>query len=310
MNIRDLNYVCAVARLGHFGKAAQACHVSQPALSNQIKKLEDELGVTLFERDNRSVRITKIGREIVDLAQQALSVVDSIYATAQIARDPYSGPFSLGSIPTIAPYLISRVIRQSRDVFPKLQLRFREDITDRLNATLLTGELDAAILATPPTSSKLDFIPLYDEPFWVVFPAMHTLERISSLQTRDLPVDELLLLSEGHCFRDQAMDVCQLSGVPEMRMIRATSLETLINLVSAGQGITLIPAMAMGENIRHAPGVGLGKLDDPSAYRRVYLTFRRSFPRKALLSRLSELICADLPKTVQTIVKVNQSRYK
>lgn len=295
MNIRDLEYICEVANVRHFGQAAEACHVSQPALSTQIKKLEKELGVTLFERDNRSVRLTDIGEELVDLAKEALLVIDQMRQRADSARDPFSGKFSLGFIPTIAPYLVPHFVSQCRTSMPKLDLLFQEDITERLNGALLSGDLDAAILATPPENPKLDVIRLYDEPFWVIFPKGHSLRMIKAIRTQDLPVDELLLLTEGHCFRDQAMDVCELNAAPEAQTIRATSLETLVNMVAAEQGVTLVPALAIGTNWSTNETVVAKKLEDPEAYRRIYLTFRKSFPRQELLKNISNLICANLP---------------
>ena len=300
MNIRDLLYIRAVAKLRHFGRAAESCHVSQPALSSQIKKLETELGVTLFERDNRSVKVTDIGREIIDLAEEALAVIDNIRTTADSARDPLSGQFRLGFIPTIAPYLIPHFVRQSHQALPQLRLQFHEDITDRLNAALLSGDLDAAILATPPEDSKLDFIRLYDEPFWVIFPSRHKLKMIKTIRTEDLPVDELLLLTEGHCFRDQALDVCQLDTAPQARTIQATSLSTLVNMVAAGQGVTLVPDLALS-GWATTPGVMTEKLNDPSAYRRIYLTFRKSFPRQKLLQTIADVICDNVPKSVKRL---------
>ncbi len=301
MNIRDLSYVRAVARLKHFGRAAAACHVSQPALSSQIKKLEQELGVILFERDNRSVRLTPIGEDIAALAGEALNVIDKIKSRAATAQDPLIGDFTLGFIPTIAPYLVPHFVRQNHEALPGLNLGFREDITERLEQSLLSGDLDAAILATPPTRPKLAAIPLYDEPFWVIYPNGHALHMIKTIRTQDLPPDELLLLTEGHCFRDQAMDVCQLGKTPEIQKIRATSLETLINMVAADQGISLIPAMALSGGWIQNFGVKTQKLDDPAAYRRIYLTFRKSFPRRVLLETMADVISENLPENVKSL---------
>lgn len=170
MNLRALSYISAVARHGHFGRAAQACNVSQPALSSQIKKLETELGVTIFERDNKSVRLTDVGADIVRLAEEALGVVSRINMTAGSAKDPFSGILRLGFIPTIAPYLVPHFVRHCHETLPKLRVEFEENITERLNQSLETGALDVAILATPPEDNRLAAIPLYDEPFWVVFP--------------------------------------------------------------------------------------------------------------------------------------------
>lgn len=301
MNIRDLRYIQAVSRHAHFGRAAEACNVSQPALSSQIKKLETELGVTLFERDNRSVRLTDVGAEIVALAGEALSVIDNIRLAAKTAHDPLSGRLSLGLIPTIAPYLIPHFVKQSYAQFPTLKTQFREDITERLTEDLLSGDLDAAILATPPEDSRLEAIRLYDEPFWVLFPSVHALNLIQNIRTEDLPADELLLLSEGHCFRDQALDVCQISMQPEARAIQATSLATLVNMVATGQGVTLVPALALNENTPMRGSVHMEKLNDPRAYRRIYLTHRKSFPRQALLAEMGKLICDNLPSNVMRV---------
>lgn len=301
MNLRDLSYIQALARTGHFGQAAELCNISQPTLSSQIKKLETELGVTLFERDNRSVRLTDVGREIVDLAGDALSSVDNIRVTAKASSDPLSGEFNLGTIPTIAPYIVSQIFNQARGALPNLSLKFREDITDSLNHALLSGEIDAAILATPPETSKFDVIPLYDEPFWVIYPKDHSLDRISRISTANLPPDELLLLTEGHCFRDQALDLCELNAAPEKSAIRVTSLETLVSMVIAGMGVTLVPVMALGGRRVDDPAVRTQKLIDSAAYRRVYLTFRKTFPRRDLLETLADLICASLPDSVAKV---------
>lgn len=301
MNIRDLSYIQAVNKFGHFGSAAKACHVSQPALSSQIKKLELELGVKLFERDNRSVRLTPVGEKIVTLAEDVLAIIDQIHMTAETARDPLSGQFRLGIIPTIAPYLVPHFVRQVHETFPKVDLQFQEDITERHNQALINGKLDAAILATPPDNPKLDVIRLYDEPFWVVFPTLHALHLIDGICIENLPVEELLLLTEGHCFRDQALDVCKLDESPKMRTVRATSLATLVNMVAAGLGVTLVPAMALTEGMVSVQGVRTEKLKDPNAYRRVYLTFRKSYPRRELLIAISNVICKNLPESVNHI---------
>lgn len=302
MNIRDLTYIRSVAKLRHFGQAADACNVSQPALSNQIKKLELELGVTLFERNNRSVKITEVGREIVTLAGEALGVIDNIYSTAQNAGDPLSGSFRMGSIPTISPYLIPDFVKQARLAMPKLNLEFTEDITERLNAALIDGTLDAAILATPVESPKLTAIPIYDEPFWAVYPLSHTLKSQDLIRTKDLPADELLLLTEGHCFRDQTLDVCKIETASQKHSIRATSLETIINMVAAEQGITLVPAMALSGGWMTDKGVLTTKLEDPNAYRRIYLTFRKTFSRKQLIEEVAKTIRQQLGDSVRLVV--------
>jgi len=301
MNLRDLSYISAVARHSHFGKAAADCNVSQPALSSQIKKLEKELGVVIFERDNKSVRLTEVGRHIVSLGEEALGVVKRIRLTANAAADPLSGQLRLGFIPTIAPYLVPHFVQRCREALPNLRVNFQEDITERITESLQNGQLDVAILATPPEDPRLEAIPLYDEPFWVIFPTRHDLRLLRGIKVGDLPADELLLLSEGHCFRDQALDVCRIDERVQARTIRATSLETLVNMVSSGLGITLVPAMAMDRGWLNDRGLKTKKLNDSKAYRRVYLTFRKTFPRQALIKNLSQILCHNLPKTVRRI---------
>jgi len=298
MNLRTLSYIKAVAEYRHFGKAAAACHVSQPALSTQIKKFENELGITLFERNNQTVRLTETGAEIISLAENILEIVDTIKLTAETSRDPFSGRLRLGAIPTIMPYLVPNFVVYANALFPSLDIEFEEDVTERLNQALYDGKLDAALLATPPESPKLDVIPLYDEPFWIVFPKGHSLQIKQSIQIHDLPKNQLLLLSEGHCFRDQAMDVCQLGDATINRSIRATNLETLINLAAAGLGITLIPATALDRAQIIEKGLCIERLDDKPAYRRIYLTFRRTFPRQNLMAKMAEMICRNAPKNV------------
>ena len=186
MNLRDLEYVLAVTETGHFGRAAEQCHVSQPTLSGQIKKLEEELGVTLFERSRGGTRPTAIGMEITEQARRVLRAAAEIRSLAQSAQDPLAGEFRLGLIPTVAPYLIPRFVARLRDALPKLSMVYREDITERLVADLEGGKIDAAILATPPESEALEAIPLYTEPFRLVFPDGHTLSSLAHLRMADV----------------------------------------------------------------------------------------------------------------------------
>lgn len=301
MNLRALTYITAVARHGHFGRAAQACHVSQPALSSQIKKLETELGVIIFERDNKSVRLTEVGQDLVQLASEAIKVTERIKLTASAARDPLSGHLKLGFIPTIAPYLVPHFVSHCREALPNLRVSFQEDITERLNQALDEGELDVAILATPPEDSRLEALALYDEPFWVVFPSRHDLGLLKGIAVNDLPENELLLLSEGHCFREQALEACRIDSRVEVQTILASSLETLINMVAAGLGVTLLPAMALGGGWLAERGLETEKLNDSKAYRRIYLTYRKTFPRRPLIQKLAEILCQNLPDAVRLV---------
>jgi len=295
MNLRDLDYVLAVAESGHFGRAAKACNVSQPTLSGQIKKLEEELGVQLFERGRGGAKPTDAGRAVAEQARVALRAATEIRQIAQAAQDPFAGEFRLGLIPTVAPYLIPRFVARMRNALPDLSVIYREDITERLIRDLEAGTIDAAILATPPDSDALQAIPLYTEPFRLVFPDGHHLSSLAHLRMSDVNRQEMLLLTEGHCFRDQALAICDTPST--QTSLRATSLETLINLVAQGQGVTLVPALAMA-GLSDDLGLEDRTLEDEGAARAINLTIRRSTPRRALTGRIAEIIRSGLPDTV------------
>ena len=300
MNLRDLDYICAVAELKHFGKAAESCHVSQPTLSGQIKKLEAQLGVTLFERSHKGIRVTDIGAEIILIAREARDAAQRIRAAAAAAQDPLAGNLSLGLIPTIAPYLIPLFVGKLQKAMPNLSVAYREDITDRLNIALLNGELDVAILATPPEEDSLTAIELYSEPFWLLFPDDHELRGLKEASMKDVKEDDVLLLTEGHCFRDQALSICRPVQKRRRQSLRATSLETLINLVASGQGVTLVPALAMRGGWSKELGLSSHELTDKGAERQIYLTYRKRFPRVEAVKALAALIQEGLPESVST----------
>ncbi len=298
MNLRDLDYICAVADHRHFGKAAESCHVSQPTLSGQIKKLEQQLKVTLFERSHKGIRVTDIGEEIILIAREARDAARRIKAVAASAQDPLAGNLSLGLIPTVAPYLIPLFVGKLSVQLPKLSMTYREDITERLIESLLSGELDLAILATPPEEDSLNAMELYSEPFWLVFPKTHELQHLNQACMADVKEDDVLLLTEGHCFRDQALSICRPSHRRRKQSLRATSLETLINLVASGQGVTLVPALAMRGGWSTDSGLMSHKLTDKGAARKIYLTYRKRFPRTKAVQALAELIKDGLPSSV------------
>ena len=286
MTLRELQYVLAVAEHAHFGRAAEAACVSQPTLSGQLKKLEEELGVVIFERGRKGAVPTADGEKIIAAAREVMAAARRVEAIARAAQDPLAGELSLGLIPTIAPYLIPRFVSRLARALPKLSMTYREDVTERLNARLLEGKLDAAVMATAPEDDGLAVLPLFREPFRLVVPEGHALGDGRELRLRELATDEMLLLTEGHCFRDQALAICR--PVQEMGggSLRATSLETLVNLVASGQGVTLVPELAM----RDVPGTEVRVLEEAGAAREVNLTFRRSFPRRELLERVAEVI--------------------
>jgi len=285
MNIRDLEYVIAVADTGHFGRAAELCNVSQPALSVQIRKLEQRLGVTLFERTNRSVKITPIGAQLVARARELVAMGDEIIALARAARDPLSGPFRLGMIATIGPYLAPLILRAIHKVMPELELSLVEGMTHDLETALAAGRLDAVIQATTPALPRLSERPLYDEAFLVAVPEGHPLAKRSAVRLEDIEESRLLLLADGHCLRDQVLGAC--SAESAQANTRETSLETLLALVAAGDGITLVPAL-----VRKRAPAGIALLPEASglAGRRVELVARQSFPRPEVLNILSGII--------------------
>jgi LysR family hydrogen peroxide-inducible transcriptional activator len=266
MNLRDLKYIIAIAETSHFGKAAERCFVSQPTLSGQIKKLEEELGVTIFERTKRSVELTPVGEEIINLARKMIEQADAIEQLAKTHQDPLSGPLRVGVIPTLSPYLIPLILSPLKQLYPQLKLVLTEDITDRLLQRLNSHEIDLAIVATPVDESDLDSTPLFDEPFWLAHPHNHPLYTKERITHKDLEKLELLLLSDGHCLAQQVMDVCKLASRQrqgEMSDLQASSLETLLQLVGAGYGCTLVPALATRGSWMTDCGVIARKLDVP-----------------------------------------------
>ena len=304
MNLRDLKYIIAVAETHHFGKAAERCFVSQPTLSGQIRKLEDELGVAIFERTNRSVEITPVGEEILGHARQIMEQADVIQQLARAHQDPLAGPLRIGAIPTLSPYLMPLILLPLTRQHPQMRLVLFEELTDTLLQRLHNHEIDAALLATPADDPGLSSIPLFDEPFWVVYPRKHAFYTKEQLTLRDLNQEHLLLLSEGHCLAQQAMDVCRLKQretESEMADLRASSLETLIQLVRAGFGITLVPALAMRGSWVTGSGVVAQPFSVSNAYRRVSLVFRQSFPRREALRAFADIILGNLPNTVNPL---------
>ena len=304
MNIRDLKYIIAVAETQHFGKAAERCFVSQPTLSGQIKKLEDELGISIFERTRRSVKITPVGESILSHARQIMEQVDAIEQLALASQDPFAGPLRIGVIPTLSPYLMPLVMKPLQTKYPQMKLVLSEELTDILLARLRNHEIDAALLATPVDDPGLSTMPLFDEPFWVAYPRKHAFYHKEKITLRDLDKENLLLLSEGHCLAKQAMDVCRIKDREhqgELSDLRAASLETLIQFVRAGVGVTLVPALAMQGSWATGSGVVAQRLTIDDASRRISLVYRQSYPRIAALQAYTEIILDNLPNTVVRI---------
>ena len=307
MNLRDLHYLVTLAETRHFGRAAEACHVSQPTLSAQLKKLEEQLGVALFERSNKKVEITPTGAAILEHARLALEQADTIVKLARHARDPLAGPLRLGVIPTLGPYLLPLILAPLARRYPQLSLILTEETTDRLLAGLAAHELDAALLATELPSPELEAIPLFDEPFWLAYPRGDVLGELETVTEAALRRSRLLLLADGHCLRDQALAVCSGNGPSPpsddgaMGDLRASSLETILHMVGAGFGCTLVPALAVRGGWTTDMGIQTRALELPSAQRRVVIAYRKSFPRRPALEALAAVILDHLPNTVRPL---------
>ena len=305
MNLRDLEYLVALADTCHFGHAAERCCVSQPTLSGQLRKLEEELGVILFERTKRSVEITPPGEAIVVHARRVLEQADALRQVAQSHQDPLAGPLRMGAIPTLSPYLMPLVLKPLNKCYPQIRLVLSEEFTDTLLNRLGKHEIDAALLATPVEDPNLESFPLFDEPFWLVHPRGHTLSGKKKIIQRDLDGTDLLLLSEGHCLAEQAMMVCHMqerSAQGDMADLRAASLETLLQMVGAGFGCTLLPALALKTASARDKSIIARQLKLPDTYRRVSLVYRRTFPRRQALEAFARVVLDNLPDTVRSIL--------
>jgi LysR family transcriptional regulator, hydrogen peroxide-inducible genes activator len=296
MTLTELRYIVAVARERHFGRAAEACYVSQPTLSVAIKKLEDELDCKIFERGGSEVSITPIGEEIVRQAQQVIEQAQGIRETAKRGKDPLSGPLRLGVIYTIGPYLLPDLVRQAIERTPQMPLVLQENFTARLLEMLRSGELDAAIMAEPFPDTGLAVAPLYDEPFLVAVPSGHPLARRAAIPAEELKRETMLLLGTGHCFRDHVLEVCpeyaRFSSDAEgiRKSFEGSSLETIKYMVSSGMGITVVPRLSVPADPQaHLAFVPFA---EPVPTRRVVLAWRRSFTRYEAIAALRNAIYA------------------
>lgn len=294
MNLRDLRYLVALAEHRHFGQAAEACFVSQPTLSTQVRKLEDELGVTLIERTPREALLTPAGQEIVARARQVLNEVEQIRTIARRASDPGRGTIRLGIFPTLAPYLLPHVVPKLRKQFPDLELLLIEEKTEVVLQLLRDGQLDAVIVALPVPDEQLHTEFLFEEPFLLAAPEGHPITRHGKLTLSDLDGHNLLLLEDGHCLRDQALEVCQMAGAGEHSGFRATSLETLRQMVAAGVGMTLLPTLAVKPPVAAAPAVHLIEFSGTPPHRRIAMLWRKSTAMSGLLVEVAEIF-RDLP---------------
>ena len=297
MTLTELRYIVAVARERHFGRAADACFVSQPTLSVAVRKLEEELNTQIFERTNTEVSMTSLGALIVDQAQRVLEEANSLKHLAMHGQDPLSGPLRLGAIYTIAPYLLPSLVRIARERLPNVPLFLEENFTVRLLEILRQGALDCLVLAEPFASAGLNQIDLYDEPFLVAVPKGHPWEFRTSIPHRELKEQNTLLLGTGNCFRDHVLGVCPElnrfgSGATlgEQRSFEGSSLETIRQMVASGIGISVMPRTSVADPeatdqlIRYIP------FEDPIPTRRICLVWRKNFPRAAAMEELAKVI--------------------
>ncbi|NQW85144.1 MAG: LysR family transcriptional regulator [Alcaligenaceae bacterium] len=298
MTLTELKYIVAVARERHFGRAAEACFVSQPTLSVAIRKLEDELGVTIFERGGSEVGVTVIGQTLVSQAQKVLEESANLKELARHGNDPLAGVLRVGVIHTIGPYLLPKLVPWHISCTPQMPLVLQENFTVKLIELLRQGEIDCAILALPLPEAGLATRALYDEPFVVVIPASHPWANRKSISAENLKQQNMLLLGSGHCFRDQVLEVCpelsRFAAASEgiQRTFEGSSLETIRHMVAAGIGITVMPLTSVPESERNNTLLRYIKFDKPVPDRRVVLAWRKSYPRMVAIETLAQAVFA------------------
>lgn len=298
MNIKDLEYLVAVDEERHFHRAAERCFVSQPTLSGQLKKLEQELGVLLVERNNRQVSITEAGQAVLSHAHKILNEVKIIKEVANYYQDAMVGDVRVGIIPTIAPYLLPIIMPKLNKQFPKLKIWLYEYQTHVLLKKLQKSELDFLILALPIEKHEFKEMDLFREPFRLATKKGHSLSKLKQVNMGHIAQDELLLLEEGHCLREHVLDVCLLAGVTEQGQYHATSLETLRHMVGEGIGMTLIPELAVPAKLTNSNSVRYIEFSDPKPNRRIGMLYRKNSYREETFININELIKSVLPVNV------------
>jgi LysR family hydrogen peroxide-inducible transcriptional activator len=294
MTLTELRYIVAVSQKNHFGKAAQACFVSQPTLSIAIKKLEGELGVRLFERSSKNeIRITEIGQQVIDQAYVVLQQAQILNEIAQQGKDPLSGQFKLGVIYTIGPYLLPSLIPKLSENAPDLKLIIEENFTASLLQSLKQGALDAIIISYPFEEPGIETKALYEEPFIIALPKNHEWRNRETIPTEDLASQDLMLLGSGHCFRDQVVKACPncMSGNSELtRTFEGSSLETIRHMVAAGTGITVLPRTSIFSSPQNEAMIDIKPFKSPSPSRVVALAWRKHYPRQEAIDTIRETI--------------------
>jgi len=309
MTIRELRYLVALANRAHFGRAAEDCHVSQPTLSNQIRKLEEYLGVTLIERNAKSFALTAMGQEVVEKAQRIVAEVDTLLSSVRKPRGPLTGPLNLGVIPSLAPYFLPWLLPLTKGRYAGLQLIVHEDLTRHLLERLRNYQIEAALLALPLEGEDFEELPLFDEPFWFACPPSHPLAGLKTVTEVDLRDEPMLLLADGHCLRGQALAACGRVAAEEEGIddFRAASLETICQLVAAGFGCTLLPALAAHPPQGPQPSFVIRPLRSLYASRRIGLVWRRGYPKARDLALLGDLVRNNPPTGTRSVVTESSS---
>lgn len=290
INLRDLEYLVAVEEERHFHRAAERCFVSQPTLSGQLKKLEERLGVQLVERSTRQVVMTDVGLAVVTQARRVLSAARGIEDIAQSFHDPMAGELQLGLIPTLAPYLLPQIMPALKKRFPKLKLWLHEQQTAVLLERLRNAELDLLLLALPVASEEFVETDLFREPFWLAMPKGDPLAKRKQASLSDINERELMLLEEGHCLREHALDVCLTAGASEYAAFHATSLETLRHMVGEGMGITLMPQLALPKRLTKGDAVQYLPFPEPAPSRRIGMLYRKGSYREETFLAIAETV--------------------
>ncbi|MEM7459028.1 MAG: hydrogen peroxide-inducible genes activator [Pseudomonadota bacterium] len=288
--LRQLEFLCAVADQGSFSKAAESCHVTQPTLSAAIKEVEGLLGVQLIEREARGASLTQAGEAAVERARTILSSTADLVSAARQAGAPLTGPFRLGAIPTIAPFLLPRTLKALRKAHPSLKLYLREDQTERLLDALKSRSLDAALIALPWEANGIETMDLGDDEFLLVAPSGHSLIDQSSIRSSDLADEDVLLLEDGHCLRDHALSVCRLPSKRSGADVTATSLPTLVHMVAGGLGVSLLPKLAIEAGVTSGADVELRAFETPMIGRRIGIAWRTGSPRAEEAQMIGEIV--------------------
>ncbi|MCY3687811.1 MAG: hydrogen peroxide-inducible genes activator [Gammaproteobacteria bacterium] len=289
-SLRQLKYLVSVAEHRHFSKAAEACFVTQSTLSTAIRELEQQLGVVIFERNRKSVLITPVGEKLLDQARAILGEVEDFVSLARAEKGSLSGEIRLGVIPTIGPFLLPRMLGELRQAYGKLRLYLKEEISSRLAVMLKQGKLDVLVLAFPYPLRDMETVTLFEDEFLLCMPSGHALEKQQSVRQKQLRGESLLLLEEGHCLRDHALEACELQSAETNLVYQGTSLHTLVQMVAGGLGLTLLPAMAVAGDVLGDTGLPLRRFSSEKVSRRIGMAWRKSDPRRDEYRILAEFI--------------------